>query len=233
MDWKYIFPTAVEFWNSNINAILITLIGGFIFFILGPIGVWFSGRKIKSERVCKAREMLLDVVEGMLVAQEQITPQKLKAIYNAIQRDVGVDIGSGYDFERIFEDMIFRFERSKHLDKDQKENYTSRIVEISAALDSESDQEMARGIPRAYEKIFRDLRDALEKSDKNIALKNVDELEHRLIDRSLGTDGVLPVSRIYQSYVRVAREHPRLFIGSTTIFLVVYVWVIVKFVFQH
>jgi hypothetical protein len=52
-----------DFWNNNSGNIIVSL----IFFILGPIGVWFSGRRIRLERIKKAKETLLDVFESMVV----------------------------------------------------------------------------------------------------------------------------------------------------------------------
>src|SRR2546430_16407249 len=102
------------FWKANADVIVISLVVGFLFFVLGPIGVWFSGRKIRRERQRKAKEMLVDLVEGMIVTQEEVTPAKLGSIFNAVEREVEVEIGGSYDPERLFEDVMLRFQRSRH-----------------------------------------------------------------------------------------------------------------------
>lgn len=100
---------------------MVSLGVGLVFFVLGPIGVWFSGRKIRRERIRKAKEMLIDLIEGMLVSQEAITTAKLKQLFNAVEREVETSIDSEYDLERLFEDISLRFQRSKHLDATQKD----------------------------------------------------------------------------------------------------------------
>lgn len=84
---------------------MVSLGVGFVFFVLGPIGVWFSGRRIRKERVRKAKEMLIDLIEGMIVTQEQITTSKLKQLFNAVEREVDTTIDADYDLERLFEDV--------------------------------------------------------------------------------------------------------------------------------
>jgi hypothetical protein len=74
----------IVFWNENSSSIVVSFVVGFIFFVLGPIGVWFSGRKIRRERVQKAKDLLIDLVEGMIVSHEEITLEKLKKMYRAI-----------------------------------------------------------------------------------------------------------------------------------------------------
>ena len=112
------------FWSANYENILISFGIGFVFFVLGPMGLWFSGRKIRKERIEKAKDMMIDLVEGMIVNQEDITNVKLRKLFGAIEREVNVAIDSAYDLERLFEDVALRFQRSKHLDTQQKNDYS-------------------------------------------------------------------------------------------------------------
>jgi hypothetical protein len=59
----------LEFWKQNSTSIIISLIVGFVFFVLGPLGLWFSGKRIRKERIRKAKETLLDLLEEMIVNQ--------------------------------------------------------------------------------------------------------------------------------------------------------------------
>ena len=121
----------IQFWNDNSANIIISIAVGLVFFVLGPLGLWFSGRKIRKERIRKAKEMLIDLVEGMIVNQEQITNSKLRKVFSAVEREVEVSIDADYNLERLFEDVILRFQRSKHLDPSQKDTYSKSLSELS------------------------------------------------------------------------------------------------------
>ena len=71
------WETIKHFFLDNSAAIIISLLIGAVFFILGPLGLWFSGKKVKREKVNKAKSELLDLIESMLVNNEKITLSKL------------------------------------------------------------------------------------------------------------------------------------------------------------
>ncbi len=215
-----------NFWSTNFDSILISLAIGFVFFVLGPIGVWFSGRKIRRERISQAKEMLIDLIEGMIVNQEEITNIKLKKVFNAVEREVNVSIDAAYDLERLFEDVMLRFQRSKHLDAAQKDTYSKKLSELSTALESES-EESARIIPRAYEKIISDLE--LSTSGNTDAEKVIDELKQKLDRMSPSSDPVLNIFRIYS---RIAREKPALFYTVSVFVVAFYAVLIYEFEFK-
>ena len=106
--------------NANYGTIVASLIVGFIFFVLGPIGVWFSGGRIKEEHIRNAKEQMADIVESMLVSQESIDLNRLTTVLHATEREVAVDVESSYHLEEMLEDVGLRFETSKHLDSKRK-----------------------------------------------------------------------------------------------------------------
>ncbi len=110
--------------------------------MLGPLGLWFSGKRIRKERIRKAKEALTDLVEGMLVSQEEFSAQRLRRLYAAVEREIDVSLGSAYDPESLIEDVMLRFERSRHLDTEQKQRYLSKLEAAS------SDLTKAEEIPR-------------------------------------------------------------------------------------
>lgn len=210
------------FWNTNADAIIVSLIVGFIFFVLGPIGVWFSGRKIRKERQRKAKDLLVDLVEGMIVTQEEVTPAKLGGMFRAVEREVEVEIGDSYDLERLFEDVMLRFQRSKHLDAAQKDAYSKRLAELSDSL-KKKDRTVERVIPRAYEKIFSDLREVSAAGDKEKLPLIIAELEKRLSHSTSERDAVFSALNMYS---RLAKEHPAMFIAVTIGVLAFYAYVL-------
>lgn len=207
------------FWKSNADAIIVSLIVGLLFFILGPIGVWFSGRKIRRERIGKAKEMLVDLVEGMIVTQEDISAAKLKSMFNAVEREVDVDIGSLYDLERLFEDVMLRFQRSKHLDASQKDAYSRVLSDLAKSLSESANTSKERLLPRPYERILADLKAAVDKSDTAAISTGLEELEEKLIRRSGNGD---PYTTLFAGYRKLATEHPLLFTAALIFTVVIY-----------
>lgn len=205
----------LKFWNENFSNIMISLGVGFVFFVLGPIGVWFSGKRIRKERVRKAKEMLIDLIEGMLVTQEKITTDKLKQLFNAVEREVETTIDSDYDLERLFEDVSLRFQRSKHLDATQKDSYSNTLLSLSESIEK-AQESGARVIPRSYKALIEELREAVEGNNHERANKAIEEIEEKV---SKIPQEAEPFIRIIAMQKRMIREHPIIFIGAILIYM--------------
>lgn len=216
----------IKFWDENFSNIMISLGVGFVFFVLGPIGVWFSGKRIRKERVRKAKEMLIDLIEGMLVTQEKITTDKLKQLFNAVEREVETTIDSDYDLERLFEDVSLRFQRSKHLDATQKDSYSNTLLSLSESLEK-AQKSGARVIPRSYEVLIGELREAVESNNQVSANKAIAEIEEKV---SKIPQEAEPLIRIIAMQRRMIREHPIIFIGAIAIYLVFVVLVMTGYI---
>ena len=147
--------TIKQFLIDNQASIWVSLIVGAIFFILGPLGLWFSGKKVKREKINKAKSELLDLIESMLVNKEQITISKLLTLFRAIERQNSVNLGLDTDLNNILEDLSLRFAKSKHLSSDQKDAYLKQIddlisdLELSKKKEQSSDSIVQREIPKS------------------------------------------------------------------------------------
>lgn len=209
----------IVFWNENSSSIVVSFVVGFIFFVLGPIGVWFSGRKIRRERVQKAKDLLIDLVEGMIVSHEEITLEKLKKMYRAIEREVDVSIDSHYDLERLFEDVMLRFQRSKHLDSEQKDTYAKKLSELTDLLSENAQRKEVVNIPKSYEKLFTELSKSIDSNDKDAINVSLEQLKKRV---SRSNDFNDPILNIFGIYLRILREKPALFVVSLILAIALY-----------
>jgi len=215
----------VHFWQANSNAVLISLGTGFIFFVLGPIGVWFSGRRIRTERRRRASQALLDLLEDMLVSGEQIHPTNLSALFRAMERETDVVLEGFYDAETLFEDLALRFAKSRHLDATQKNKYSDEIHRISQEIAASArvlpEKSGERSIPRAYTKMFEELRQAINNTDTQKASTLVSELEKRLAGNSANQDFIRFILSRYGVFFK---EHP--VAATITILLLVIVYIL-------
>ncbi len=210
----------IQFWKANSGAILISLATGFLFFVLGPLGLWFSGRRIRTERRRRASEALLDLIEDMLVSGETITPSKLATLFRAVERDADVVLEGFYDAETLFEDLTLRFVKSRHLDATQKNKYSEEIKRISDEIAASSEEPTERQIPRAHARIVEDLRQALGNNDIGKANNLTDELERRLLE-SQSQDGFRSPFRFY---VGLIKDHPVIAIATALLVIIFYIF---------
>jgi len=205
--------------NENSNSIVVSFVIGFVFFVLGPIGVWFSGRKIRRERIEKAKELLIDLVEGMIVSHEEITLEKLKKMYRAIEREVDVSIDSHYDLERLFEDVMLRFQRSKHLDSEQKDTYAEKLSGLTGLLAKNDQIKETINIPKSYEKLFAELSGNIESKDQASMSESLEQLKKKVSRRNELND---PILNIFSIYSKILREKPVLFVVAMIVAIAIY-----------
>ena len=210
-----------NFITANASSIIISISVGLIFFVLGPLGLWFSKRKIRREKVKKAQENLLDIVEGMLVNDEDITENRLSSLFFAVSRENGINLEVESDIENLLEDLILRFERSKHLSSQQKDTYIKKIESLQVKLFKvEQSSTERREIPKSFKRIIDDLEENINQNKLDKAQIEIKHLKERLLDR------VNPFDKIFSVYFRIYKRNPLLFIIATIIVLVGYIYLI-------
>ncbi len=220
------WESVIQFWQNNSSNIIVSLIVGFIFFVLGPLGLWFSGRKVRRERVRKAKEVLIDLLEGMIVSRAQIDERKLRSLFRSVERDVDIDLSGDYHIDHWLGDVALRFERSRHLSSEQKQSYYENIRAIMEELHSKQNKEPAFDVPRKYEPILNELKSSVSSNDVESSEKIIEELERSMAARERSSDPLLNVFRIYG---RIYKRSPVTFIFSLLIVTAIYVAVMIKF----
>jgi hypothetical protein len=215
----------LDFWNANFGTIIASLIVGLVFFVLGPIGVWFSGRRIKEERFRNAKEEMADLVESMLVSQESIDLKRLRGILHATEPAVDVDVESSYDIEQLLEDVSLRFEKSKHLDAKQKDVYAEKIATCIETAKARSTDVAEESVPRAYNKILADLQLALNSKDWKRASQFTKELKRRLVDTEEEPPNIFSI--MLRTYSNAFHRNPRRFFLAVGLTALVYLVIIV------
>ena len=164
----------------------------------GPLGLWFSGKRIRRERVRKAKETLLDLLEGMIVSQSNISEHKMLAMLRAVERDIDIDLSGEYTLENWLGDVALRFEKSRHWGAEQKQIYYEEVSRISGEIKESRTQKKEIIVPRKYEEIFSDLKETVSGSDTSKAIKLVEELERKIVEHPSREDPFLNIFRIYK-----------------------------------
>lgn len=218
-----------QFWNDNSANIVVSLVVGFVFFVLGPLGLWFSGKRIRRERIRKAKETLIDLLEGMVVNQAQADESKLKSVFQAVERDIDIDLAGEYQLNHWLGDVVLRFERSRHLSAEQKQTYYESVRKLSDQVNARSTESPRLEVPRKYEPVVADLKIALTANDSARALASVEELERSLSQRERSQDPLLNVFRIYR---RLYERNPLTFLVVVIFVLAGYAYFIYRFLLR-
>lgn len=175
-----------QFFIDNSSSIIVSLIIGAIFFVLGPLGLWFSGKKVKREKINKAKSELLDLIESMLVNNEKITISKLITLFRAVERQNGNNLGLDSDLNNILEDLTLRFAKSKHLSSEQKDSYIEKIDALINSIKSEESRNLKdnnqREIPKSLKSIITELKLETESAngDSKKMIDKIQQLEDKL-----------------------------------------------------
>lgn len=213
-----------QFCSANSASIIVSLLIGAVFFILGPLGLWFSGKKVRKEKVHKAKSDFLDLTESMLVNKEKIDIPKLLILFRAVERQNGIDLGLESDIENLLGDLALRFSQSKHLSSEQKDAYLEQLNGLLEKLyepvknELQPPEEPARTLPKSMQSIVSDLRQTADRLDSAELKEKIDQLEKSY---RRPTD---PISLSF----RIIRERPLVFVFV----LLLYVVILVVFVFK-
>jgi hypothetical protein len=216
------YQSLSQFWHANSGAILISLMTGLLFFVLGPLGLWFSGRRIRRERRRRASQALLDLIEDMLVSAETIDSANLSALFRAVERETDVILEGFYDADTLFEDLALRFARSRHLDAAQKNKYADEIKRISKDLTASAEMPAEKHIPRAYAKILDDLKIAIGANDTKRAGDLTGELEERLV--TARSDDRDMFTLVFRRYLNLYKRHPIISFIAVILVVLFYAW---------
>ena len=214
------WETSKQFFIDNSAAIIISLVIGAVFFILGPLGLWFSGKKVKREKINKAKSELLDLIESMLVNNEKITVSKLITLFRAVERQNGNNLGLDADLNNILEDLTLRFARSKHLSPEQKDTYIDKIDKLIEFVNTEENKDKKsislekREVPKSFKTIINELKteSESEKIDSKKLNEKIKQLEKKLIGRN--GDSML-------KFTRLMREKPQFFWSIMIIYVII------------
>ena len=206
-------------WDEHGMTLVISLVVGLLFFVLGPAATAFSRARIRHERVTKIKDSLINIVEGMLVNQEQITAEKLSRMFRATEREVGVVVGSDYDLEMLVEDVALRFQRSQHLEATQKDNYLKILLELADSQVA-TPGKGTRPMPRTYKAILDELLPMIpEDSAKNRATELLAEELGDSLSRLSAEQSMSALT--WTRYAAMARRHRVLFILIFIIYMAI------------
>jgi hypothetical protein len=172
--------TVINIISGQLVNILIALGVGLFFFVLTPWGLKKYLKTAYVERKNRAIENILDLLESSLIFKQDFNPTKILHLVNAIGREYTIDVFSYTTTKSLLEELELRFEKSKHLDPNQKQEYTRKIETLINDLEKE-DEKLKIHIP--YENLFSELEKNVNNAEKELALRNIITLKQKIIQR--------------------------------------------------
>ena len=164
-----------EFLIENWQNIIITIVGGSIFFFGSIFFIRYKEKSAEFERYKKAKDIVYDVLESSLINKQPISLLRIKHIINAAEREQGIEIKDAPT--NLLEDLGLRFEVSKHLDTEQQMAYINQIEDLISNIESES---KVSSIPLSFEDVYASLKQNIENERKDEALDDLNKLSIKI-----------------------------------------------------
>ena len=167
----------LTFVDSNWQNIIIALVIGLIFFLLSNYAIKkiiISGEK---ERLKQAKNMLLDILEARIINKQNISLDKINNLLYAIEREHSVKLSNTVSPTSLLQDLELQFEKSHHLDPNQKEEYCKQIQNQIQEIKG---IEGAIIIPNKFSNIVETLSEDIKSKNTVNALKKLDLLKNNM-----------------------------------------------------
>ena len=152
----------------------------YIFYILSTYALKKYITSAGKERVKRAKESLLTILESRIINKQEISLEKINSLLKAIEREHSVILSDLVSPLSLLQDLELEFEKSHHLDPNQKEEYCrliqNQIQEIRVSED-------ALNIPSKYSEILENLEENIKSKNTDKSLELIKLLKFKLYER--------------------------------------------------
>ena len=186
----------LTFLNSNWHNIIVALLVSTIFYILPNYAHRKYITSVERVKIKQAKTIILDILEARVISKQDIPLDKIYNLLEAIEREHSVFL-SDVTPETILQDLELQFEKSHHLDPNQKEEYCKRIQKIIQE-DETAEEELIR--PIKYSEIFETLTEEITSKNTDKALENLELLKKKMSERG----GYISVEK-ESSYIKLSK----------------------------
>jgi len=171
--WTIITSYWVEILLSVVS-IIFGFLFGYLFYRLQKRDV----ASARAERVKRAREELLDLIESYIINKQTVSEQWIHNLLAASEREYQVSLGDISSPTTLLQDVALRLQKSRHLDIVQKGEYAAQIEHTITAI-----EEVREEVPEEAKEpleLLGVLRNAIHNDEKQKALETTTLLRERL-----------------------------------------------------
>lgn len=185
----------LTFLNSNWQSIIVALVVGSLFYFLSNYAqrrYLTSAERVKIKQV---KSSLIDILEARIINKQDIPLDKINNLLESLEREHSVFLSDVTPIS-ILQDLELQFEKSHHLDPNQKEEYCSQIQNQIREIETTENELL---LPRKYSEIFDTLTENITSNETNDALENLELLKNKINEREnyISVDGENIFTRIF------------------------------------
>jgi hypothetical protein len=158
----------------SVISIIVGAIVGYVFYRLQKRDV----ASAEIERINRAREEMLDILESNVVNKQNISEETIYNLLAASEREYRVSLRDICTPITLLQDVTLRLHRSRHLDINQKTDYSARLEKVILEI-SESSREISADSTDPIE-IARTVEEAIKNNEQEKALENLLLLKREL-----------------------------------------------------
>lgn len=166
-----------NYWVEIVLSVISIIVGaivGYVFYRLQKRDVTSA----QSERIKRAHEELLDVIESYIINKQNISENTIYNLLDASERQYQVDLRAVSTPITLLQDVALRLQKSRHLDVTQKSGYSTEIEKIISSI-TDLHKEIPEGAKMPLE-IVATAEAALENNEKEKALEAIGHLKQEL-----------------------------------------------------
>lgn len=167
------------YWVEIILSAVSIVIGagaGYVFYRLQKRDV----ASAKIERLKRAREEMLDILEGNIVNKQKTSEESIYNLLAASDRQHQVSLRDTCTPVTLLQDVALRLQRSRHLDIAQKTEYATQIDQTISVI-TESNREISGEARRPLE-LAKAAEEAIKNNQSEKALETIDLLKRELAE---------------------------------------------------
>lgn len=207
-----------QFVIVNWQTIIITIIGGLLFFILSYYGLRRYVTSAERERLIQAKNSILDILESRIISKQSISKIEIDRLLKAIDREYSVDLLAIVSPSSLLEDLQLRFEKSRHLDSSQKEEYRKKLEEIANEMNKEG---KTVTISVGYSKIIDDLTENIKLDKSKEALATLDLLKKKMREKE---EFLMyrPSELFLKAFIRTSRRNPWIMLAALIFYIILF-----------
>lgn len=140
---------------------------------------------VREEKHNQTKQELLNVLERHIVNNKEINGKKIENLISAVNRKYSTPLPESASTVSILQDLELRIEESRHLDVDQKEQYTQQIEgTIQDIRESREEKKRQKRISKENSDIIKDLEENVEEENLEEASDNLRKLKNNLANGS-------------------------------------------------
>lgn len=180
----------IEIWDflyQNWQNIIVASTIGLLFFFLSNYTLKRFIISAERERLKQAKDTVLSILESRIINKQDISLDNINNLLKAIDREHSVILSDLISPSSLLQDLELQFEKSHHLDSNQKEEYCTQIQNQIQEI-RKIDESLF--VPTKYSEIIDNLAKEIRLKNTEKSLEILELLKKMIIEREERIGGI-------------------------------------------